>query len=594
MTTDIAVVLGVAIIATTLFITELLRVDLVAMLVMALLLLSGVVSPEQGIAGFSNTATVTVGAMFVLSAGLSRTGALNFMGAWLAIMGRRNAWLALAPMMLLAGACSAFINNTAVVAMLLPITLEVSRLTRISPSKLLMPLSFSSMFGGTCTLIGTSTNLLINSIAIDHGQPAFSMFEFTRLGIIYCLSGLAYMLLFGVRLIPERRTSAELVSSFAMHRYLTEIEVLAGAKSVGAFIPESPLVKELGIDVLVVIRSGEPVDLPLERIAIEPGDILRVAANVERIERLQKRAGIRLKPGAAWRDAELKTGNRILVEAVVAPNSELDHKTLRESRFRERMGANVLAIRHRGQLIHLRTGLTRLRAGDALLIETSRDRLEPLLRHEAFVFASRIGLPSYRRSKMLIAMSILTAVVACAALGLMSIVTSAIAGCVLMVLTGCLTMEEAYTAIDWTVLMLLAGVLTLGSALENSGAAVLLSRFLIGSVGAWGPQALVSALYLLTSLLTELMSNNATAALLAPIAIATAKTLGLSSRPLLMAVTFAASASFMTPVGYQTNTLIYGPGQYRFIDYVRVGAPLNILFWILATIYIPRFWSFAP
>jgi di/tricarboxylate transporter len=375
MTADIAIVLCVAALATVLFVTEALRVDLVAMLVMALLLLSGIVTPEQGVAGFSNTATVTVGAMFVLSAGLSRTGALNFVGAWLAIMGRRNVWLALVPMMVLAGVCSAFINNTAVVAVLLPIALEVSRLTRISPSKLLMPLSFASMFGGVCTLIGTSTNLLVNAIAVDHGQSAFSMFEFSRLGLIFFGSGMVYMLTIGVRLIPERRTSAELVSSFAMHRYLTDVEVLEGAKSAGKLVPDSALVREMNVDVLGVIRNGARVDQRIETIVIEPGDILRVSANVERIEELQKRAGIRLKPGAAWRDAELEAGDRILVEAVVAPNSELDHATLTEFRFRERLGANVLAIRHRGQLIHNRIGLTQLRAGDALLIETSKRAL---------------------------------------------------------------------------------------------------------------------------------------------------------------------------------------------------------------------------
>jgi di/tricarboxylate transporter len=250
---------------------------------------------------------------------------------------------------------------------------------------------------------------------------------------------------------------------------------------------------------------------------------------------------------------------------VIGPNSELVRKTLTEARFRERFGANVLAIRQRGQFFHLRTGLTKLRAGDALLIETSRERLEALLRNEAFVFASRTALPSYRRSKMLIALSILVAVVALPSLGLISIVASAIAGCVLMVLTGCLAIEEAYTAVDWTVIFLLAGLLTLGTALDTSGTAALLSRFLIDTVGAWGPVALVSVLYLVSSLLTEMMSNNATAALLAPI-----------------------------PVGYQTNTLIYGPGQYRFSDYFRVGWPLNLLFWLLATIFIPRFWTFAP
>lgn len=282
----------------------------------------------------------------------------------------------------------------------------------------------------------------------------------------------------------------------------------------------------------------------------------------------------------------------MLVEAVIAPNSLLDGKTLRDIRFRNYFGGTVLALRHRGATVHEKMESTTLRAGDVLLVKIRRDHLIHLEEHEAFLVVSEVGLPTFRKSKALPAIAIVAGVVLAAAFNIIPIVSSAIAGAILMILVGCLDLEEAYKAIEWKVIFLLAGVLSLGAALEKTGAAQVVSSVMINAIGAWGPVAVVAAFYLLTSLLTETMSNNATAALLAPIAIITADSLGVDSRPFLMAVTFAASASFMTPVGYQTNTLIYGPGQYKFADFLKIGTPLNVLFWLLATVLIPQFWPF--
>jgi di/tricarboxylate transporter len=292
------------------------------------------------------------------------------------------------------------------------------------------------------------------------------------------------------------------------------------------------------------------------------------------------------------KDVDLESAEVILVEAVIAPNSVLEGKSLKEIGFQETFRATTLAIRHRENLLHEKIGTTPLRGGDALLIEVKRDHLDQLQKHGAFVVVTEVGLPTYRRDKIPLAIAIILGVVITAALNTLPIVVSAIAGCVLMVLLGCITLEEAYKAIDWQVIFLLAGVLTLGIALEKTGAAMLLSGAIVSTVGIWGPMGLLSAMFLITTLLTNFMSNNGTAALLAPIAIATAESLGLSARPFLMAITFAASLSFMTPVGYQTNTMIYGPGRYTFVDFLRVGAPLNLIFWILGSIFIPYFWPF--
>ena len=592
MSFDLVIVLAVLAGAVVLFVTEILPVDLVAMVVLAVLLLSGVVSPAQAFSGFSNEATVTVAAMFVLSAGLYKTGLLNRLGDAFVRLARRNFWLALIGMMLGIGATSAFINNTAAVAVSLPIVIRAARDSRISASKFLMPLSFAAMLGGVCTLIGTSTNILVSSIAEQHGLRGFGMFEMSRLGLIFFATGTLYMLLLGVRLIPERRGAHELTESFQLKDYLTEIVLLPDSPSVGKPLREAPLVQDLDLDVIEIRRAGRRIVVPFGGAVLEANDVLRIRCNLEKLGKLSQTKGVQLKPRADWSDAELQAGGAVLVEAVVAPNSVLEGRSLADVDFRNTFGATALALRHRGALLRERIGRTPLRAGDALLIEVHRDRLQFLQGHDAFVVVSEVTTPEFRAEKVLPAVAVMATVVALPTLGVMPIGASATAGAIAMVLFRCLTLEEAYQAMEWKVVFLLAGVLTLGIALDESGGSALLSSGLVRSLGPLGPVAMVSAFYLITSLLTSVISNNATAALLAPVALAAAQGLGVDARPFLMAIAFAGSASFMTPVGYQTNTMIFGAGHYRFTDFTRVGAPLNLIFWLMATILIPVFWGF--
>ncbi|MBS0153540.1 MAG: SLC13 family permease [Nitrospira sp.] len=592
---EMIIVLLVVLSSVIFFVTERLSVDLVGLLIIATLLLSGIITPEEGLAGFSNTATVTVAAMLVLSAGLFKSGALNVLGTGLKTLSRRGTAITLLTMMMMmVGTISAFINNTAAVAMLMPVVIGMANETRIGPSKLLMPLSFASMFGGVCTLIGTSTNILVSSIAERYEQPGLGMFEMTPLGLVFFATGTVYMLVAGLRLIPDRRTTRDLTQHFGMDDYLTELVLLPEAKSIGITLADCPLVQETELDILEVRRGAGRLLSPDPLTVLQAGDVLLVRCNIAQIKQLQERAGIALKSEMHVRDKDLESVHTQLMEAVVAPYSVLDGRSLKGIRFRDNFGATVLAVRHHGTVVHDNLNSRTLRGGDVLLLKVRRDSLARLQESPAFVMISDTGLPTFRTHKLVTALAIVAGVVVSAALNLVPIVVSAITGCVLLVLTGCLTMQEAYSAVEWRIIFLLAGVLTLGVALEKTGAALLLSNWLIATVGIWGPLALVSAFYLVTSLLTETMSNNATAALLAPIAITTAQSLGLDSRPFLMAITFAASASFMTPVGYQTNTLIYGPGQYTFADFLRVGTPLNILFWLLATFLIPVFWPFRP
>lgn len=592
MSLEIIQVLVIIAIAVILFATEKLPVDLVAILIMGVLLLLRLIDPGEAVEGFSNPATITVAGMFILSAGLYKTGIVERLGTRIMLVFKENFWVGFISMMFFSGLLSAFINNTAIVALFLPVILSISKRLNISSSKLLIPLSFASMFGGVCTLIGTSTNILANSILVQHGLESFGMFEFSMLGLIFFGAGIIYMTTIGFRLLPDRGKQTDLAESFKLSDYVTEIVLLPNAESAGMRLIDSPLVKDLDIDVLEVIRNKTEKFIPGSDTILQANDILRVRTNLEKIKMLQNRVGVQLKPHYKWNIKELHDDEIELVEAVVAPNSSLDGKSLKDVSFRNNFGATALAIRHRGTLMNENIGNTVLKAGDSLLIEIKKDKIDYLKSRNAFVVVSELSFPSFRKTKLIPAILIAASVVVSATIGVFTIMESVILGCLLMVLTGCIKLNEAYRAIDWKVIFLLAGALSMGVAIEKSGTAELISNQIISSLGIWGPVAILSGFYITTSLLTESISNNATVVIMAPIAIVSSEALGINSKPLLLAIMFAASSSFMTPVGYQTNTLVYSAGQYKFTDFARVGAPLNLLFWIMATFLIPIFFPF--
>jgi di/tricarboxylate transporter len=562
------------------------------MVVLAILLVAGIVSPAEAYAGFAHPATVTVGAMFVLSAGLERSGLVALLGIGLAKIGRRSLPLALLTMMVGVGFVSAFINNTAAVAILLPTVLTLAREIRVSPSKLLIPLSFSSLFGGTCTLIGTSTNILVSSLMAAHGAAPLAMFELGPMGLVFSVAGLAYMLTLGHRLLPDHGAASDLTEEFEVAGYLTEAEVLPTSPLIDRPLRDTLLADGSDVDVLAVVRHGVTMTLPPPNAVLESGDVVWIRCNLDRMRSLVVDSGLRLRPDRGWADEQLEADNATLVEAVVAPNSDLIGQTLGEIDLRARLRATVLAVRHHDRIVHDQLADLPLSAGDAVLVEVPRERIPVLRQQRQFVVVSDLGPLAAARPRTRLAIAIVTAVVAVAAAGIADIVVAATLGALAMVLTRCLSIEEAYAAIEWRVIFLLGGILTLGTALDNTGAAASLSRLIVDGTGPWGPHAVLAVVYLATTLLTAVMSNNATAVLMTPIAFQAAAALGIDPRPLVVAIAYAASASFMTPVGYQTNLLVYGPGGYRFVDYVRVGTPLNLLFWVLAVVLIPVFWGF--
>lgn len=581
-------------IALFLFSTDYVSYDIAALIIMAALLVSGILTPREGFAGFSNPATLTVAAMFILSEGLRRTGILNRFGDFFSRRIKRNYWSGLLQLLLFISLCSAFINNTAVVVIFIPVMINMADEIGISPSKLLMPLSFAGIFGGICTLIGTSTNILVSSIAEESGLSGFSMFAFTPMGLLFLAAGFIYLFTVGIPRIPERRKNEELTEGFEMNAYLTDIVVEEGSELIGQVFDEEKLTRRLDLDVLRIFKSQAGSDSSAQRsdVTLQAGDVLRIRGSAREINKLLQSDNLALKPTKEWFDVDLEQGRDVLVEAAVAPDSTLEGKTLRDIDFTERFGAVPLAVRHHGEVQQEDLQALRLTGGDSLLLSMSRDRVTEVDRDPSFVVASKVGVTPYRTGKIYYALPILGGVVAVAALNILPIVISAMLGVLAMILTGVVRTQEAYRAVNWKVIMLLAGVIPLGTAMQKTGAANLMADQMILLLADLGPRAVLSGFFLLTMVITAIMSNNASAALLAPIAIETAGTLNVSAFPLLYAVTFASSLSFITPFGYQTNTLIYGAGQYKFTDFTKIGLPLNIIFWILATIGIPLIWPF--
>lgn len=588
------ITLLVALAAVILFVTEWLSVDLIAMLLIVSLVVTGVISPEEGLAGFSNEATLTVAFMFVLSAALLKTGALQQVAGRLSGLFRRRPMYATVLLMLLAAVTSAFINNTPVVAVFIPVVARIAATAKIPASRLLIPLSFASILGGMCTLIGTSTNILVSGIARTHGYAGFSVFTLAPVGVVLLLVGVVYLTYLGPRLLPDRSGadagSDDLAQRFALHDYLAEIVILEHPDLAGRRIMDSPLVRELDMDIIEVRRNGETFTLPPGDFRLATDDTLKVRCDRRKILNLKEWVRLVDNNGSLRvMGTGLNRNNSSLVEMVVTPNSEFVGKTLRQVDFRRSYRAVPLAVRQREETLHERLYRLPLMPGDVILAEVKSHYLTELQRIEQrqdspFILLSSDDITDFKRRRFAFVLATVVGVIVLATAGLLPISVSALLGVCILVIGGTITMKEAYESIDWKIIFLLAGALSLGRAMNNSGLDGEMATLLTGSIANWGPIVLVGTLYLVTNLLTEVMSNNATAALLAPVAIAAAERLDRDPLPLLVTVAIAASASFMTPVGYQTNAMVYGAGRYRFFDFIRVGAPLSLICWVLTTL----------
>lgn len=594
MPIDAYITLGIIVAAVILFVTEKIGVDVVGMLLIVSLVVTGILQPKEALEGFSNAATLTVAFMFVLSTAIMKTGALQYLALRLSSYFKNNIQIGIFLLMLLVALISAFINNTPVVALFIPVVIQLAQASGISSSKLLIPISFASIFGGTCTLLGTSTNLLVNGIIKDAGLPALELFTMTPLGLILLCVGILFMITIGYRLLPENRVPAENEQDrFQLRDFITEIELMENHPSVNKQILEADLVTELHMEILEVKRNGNSFTLPPGDFVLKAGDILKVNCNQEKLKNLKDKVKINSVPTVRVGDSSLLGRNTALVELIVTSDSWIEGKNLKEVDFRRRFRAAPLAIQRREEIVHEDLYEIPLRSGDVILAEVKTHFVKELRKGDSpFVIISEDKIQDFQRRDFAIAFLVFIGVIVSASMDWLDISIGAIAGSVLLVLFGQIEMKEAYKSINWKVIFLLAGALSLGAAIQKSGLDKIAAKAMVSQLMFLGPLAILSGLYLVTSLLTEMMSNNATAALMTPIALAIAQELGVSYVPFVMAVTFAASSSFMTPVGYQTNTMVYSAGNYKFKDFLRVGSFINFAFWIITSLLIPVFFPF--
>ena len=598
MTGEALFVLAVTVATLVVWVLEILPVDLVAVLSMLVLVLSGILTPDEAVKGFGNSALVTVACMFVLSAGLIRTGALDLVTSAMLGVGRGNKARTIGVLMLTIAGISAFINNTPVAVIFLPVVLAVAARLEIAPSKLLIPLSYATILGGTCTLIGTSTNLLVGQAVEKAGLPPLGLFDFAVPGVIYAMSGLAFLALAGPYLLPTRASVTASVGGARMREFVTEVQFPAGSALVGRSFQEV-LGRTPGLAPLMVIRGEETYPAPLianpRTQFIRAGDVLLLKGDPGAINQLLSRDGVVLPAelGAAL-SAQGKGKTMTMVELVVNPNSPLIGRTLGGADFsRKHGGASVIAVLRRDEHLRERVSEIRLRMGDTLLAVCDEGRLDDLRNTSEFVMLEGVEQRIVRRDKAPLAIGILATVVLLAALEVQPMAFMALAGAAAMILTGCLPLRLAYAAIDSTVVVLIAGTLAMGLAMDKSGAIDWIAGQVVTLLGAHGPRVVLGGLFLVAVVVNALISNNAVAVLFTPLAIRIAGQLGVAPEPFIFGLLFAASCDFSTPIGYQTNLLVYGPGGYRFLDYMRAGIPLTLVLFVVAMIIVPWFWPFV-
>lgn len=588
---------AILVVVLALFITRWLPIETTALLIPPVLVLTGILDVPTALSGFSNPATITIAALFVISAGLMRTGALDAVAGALQRRARGSVTRLLVLMALTVPFVSAFMNNTPLVAMLMPAILAVSRQMNVRPSKLMIPLSYFAILGGTCTLIGTGTNVLVNEIykTWQHqtGLPAhgFHMFEFAPMGLIMLTAGLLFILLVGRRILPERTTLSSILPPQRTAKFVTEIQIEANSNLLRR--PVRDVFQAFpAVGLLELIRQEEVfLALQARDLTLEEDDALIIEGTSKAIAEFLTRTHVSL--ASVVEDDQrvpMRTMELMLAEGVVLPDSPFADRTVGDLALNKHYGVKVLAVQRGG--FHLRKKIRHmvLRPGDVLLLQGGPKEYEALRESEAVLLVEGVEHAVRHHGRMGVAIAILLAVVGLAACTRIPIVILAVAGAALMIQLRCLRLEEAIRSLDIPVLALLAGSIPLGHAIASTGLAQAAVDQIMRVVSDSPPIVPLSVLYATTSLLTEFMSNQATAVLLAPIALQLAAHLGLDPRPFLMAVCYGASASFSTPIGYPTNLIVMGPGGYRFSDYARIGIFMNVLMWALATQFIPILW----
>lgn len=594
------VILAVTII---LFLTERLSVDLVALLVLVALGLSRVLTPQEVFSGLSDTAVITILAIFVLAHGLEVTGVAERMGELVVRMAGKSEAGLIAALMGTAALMSLFMNNIAVASILLPATSTVARQAGVKLSRLLIPLAFGTLLGGSATLF-TTTNIVVSGVLKDNGYPGFGVLDFAPVGLPVAIAGILYMVLWGRHLLPKerpaergevlRQAQEDLLSTYHLSDRLFRARIPAGSILIGRRLAESTLREKYGLNVVAIERNGGNILAPMPDFVFQQGDIMLLEGRLEEFRQRDVEPYLEIQPLPQYRECDLESRAVIILEVVLAPRSQFVGQTLRETHFREQYGMTVLAVWNGERVI--RTGLADLKLafGDALLLQGPRERLPTLrLSSDLIVLSTEEDTPRKVSQKAPLALGIFALTIALAALGPFSVGEVMLAGALLMVILNVQTMEQAYRVIEWRIIFLVAGMLPLGLAMSKTGATALFANALTATLGPFGPPVLLLGLLTLTVLLSQVMKGAAVSAVIAPIAIQAAQQAGVDPRALAMGVALATSMAFVTPLGHPVNILMIGPGGYRFRDFFKVGLPLTVLLFIVVLLILPVFWPFA-
>ena len=589
---ELYITFGIIGIGIFLFIREYFTIDTTSLLIMALFIVSGVLDPQEGFSGFIHPATVTLGCMFVISAAIFKTGIIDGLGLRIIRLARIHYLIALLVFCIVTAVLSAFINNAAVVAVMIPLALLTGKETNIPPSRLLIPIAFAASFGGACSLLGTSTNILISSYAEQSGLKGFGVFEFSVPALLLVGVGMIYLLLIAPILLPKRKTKEAFQAiGSTSENYTVEIRLEKGNPDVPKEFEQTRLFIDLKVGLVAIVRSNETL-LDLKTVLLE-NDILKITTDAASLLRLKsmKYYTIRgLKP--TTQDMASESEEHKMYEVLVPFGSALSGKSLRELGFRDVYGATVVGVRHRDETAQKQLADVKIREGDLLLIHASADQIATLVEEKLILLLQSHTGKRINYKKAIPAVLIATGVVIAAALNLTSILMSSMIGCLLLIMTSILKPNEAYDAVEWKVIFMLAGVLSMGSALEKTGGSEWISSLIFEGVGNLDHRITLSLVFGITVLSTNILSSKAAAALMTPIVISLAHAMSVSERPFLVAVMFACAFTFMTPVATPQNTMVYAPGNYRFSDFLKVGTPLNVIIWICASFVIPLFFPF--
>jgi di/tricarboxylate transporter len=591
----ILIVLGLLLLALVLFATEKLPVDVVGIILVVCLVLTGVLTAKQGVAGFGDDIIVTIAGLFVLTGGLVKTGIVDLIGRRLYRFSGDNELLLTAMIMVVAGFSAAVLKNTTTTAMFVPVVIGLASKAKIPPSKLLMPLAFGAILGGSCTLIGTSTNLAVSGAFQRYGYEPFSLFELTPVGIIVAIFGIAYMLLIGRHLLPKRGGEESFTKKYAIREFISEVLVLPSSKLVGKTIAEADLNAEFGLNVLGIIREGEEDEIiprPEEKIRAE--DLLIVEGSVKQILRIKEDASLKIKADFELNDDLLESGEVELFEVLVMKDSELVGHTLATMQFRQTYDLTVLAINRHGETFFNKLSDVVLKFGDVLLVQGNRKRVEPFVAKNDMILLEDVSASSMRTLKRKWAV---TAFAVFLGLSLSKLVTgieipltiAVLIGVLILLATKTVRYSELYSLIDFRLLVMIACMMSFGVAMENTGTDQFLAGLVESNFGGFGGTAVLAGFFLLTVFLTQPMSNQAAALVVLPVAVKTALALGLDPRTFAIGITYAASFSFMTPLE-PACVLVYTPGNYRFLDFVKIGTALTVVVFAVAIILVPVFW----